>query len=213
VSVLPSMRGKCRAKLSGAKVMSAILSSGNTNMAQPNLKHDDAPSQDGAEKRRHKRRSGMWAAHLELGQDRRVGCVVLDLSDGGAKLMLKQPVAQGKIVTLISDRLGARGGRIAWVDGNRVGIEFLEGSADIVGIAAVPYRPEFIASPPPPAPAPKPAGPDAQFLRGRATVLRRLAETAPDRKKAATLTQSAQSMDDEAAQIDERQLLSGKSDV
>jgi hypothetical protein len=179
-------------------------------MAQPNLKHDDAASQDGADKRRHKRRSGMWAAHLELGQDRRVGCVVLDLSDGGAKLLLKQPVAKGKIVTLISDRVGSRGGRVVWADGNRVGVEFLEGSADVVGIA-VPYRPEFIVSPPPPAPQPRPAFMDAQFLRGRAVVLRNLAENHADPKKAALLLQSARAMNDEAAQIDERQLLSDGS--
>jgi hypothetical protein len=181
------------------------------SMAQPHLKQDDAASQDGADKRRHKRRSGMWAAHLELGQDRRVGCVVLDLSDGGAKLLLKQPVAQGKIVTLISDRVGARGGRIAWADGNRAGVEFLVGSADVVGIAAASYRPEFIATLPAPVPSPKPAPLDAQFLRGRAAVLRRLAENHADPKKAATLMQSAQAMDHEAAQIDERQLLSDKN--
>jgi PilZ domain-containing protein len=176
-------------------------------MAQPNLKHDDAASQDGADKRRHKRRSGMWAAHLELGQDRRVGCVVLDLSDGGAKLLLKEPVAKGKIVTLISDRVGSRGGRVVWADGNRVGVEFLEGSADVVGIA-VPYRPEFIVSPPPP-PQPRPAFMDAQFLRGRADVLRNLAENHADPKKAALLMLSADAMRVEAAQIDQQQLLSG----
>jgi hypothetical protein len=185
-------------------------------MSQPNLKRDDATpleaAQSGAEKRRHKRRSGMWSAHLELGQDKRVGCVVLDLSDGGAKLLLKEPVAKSKIVTLISDRVGSRGGRIVWADGNRVGIEFLAGSAEIVGMTAAPYRPEFTASPAP-APEPPPAGLDARFLRGRAVVLRRLAGTNPDRKKAATLLQSARSMEAEAAQLDDRQMVSGSSDV
>jgi len=178
-------------------------------MAQPNPKHDDAPSEDGADKRRHKRRSGMWAAHLELGQDRRVSCVVLDLSDGGAKLMLKEPVAKGKIVTLFSDRVGSRGGRVVWSDGNRIGVEFLEGSADVVGIA-VPYRPGYIVSPSlPPLPQPRPAFMDAPFLRGRAEVLRNLAENQPDPRKAALLRQSARAMDVEATHINDQQLLSG----
>jgi hypothetical protein len=180
-------------------------------MAQPHLKHDEPPAQVGAEKRRHKRRSGMWSGRLELGQNQRVGCVVLDLSDGGAKLMLKEPVARGKIVTLISERVGSRGGRIAWADGKRVGIEFLEGSAEVVGIAATSCRPDFIASAPSPAPETNPAGVDAQFVRGRAMVLRRLAENHADPKKAAQLIQSARAMDEEAAQIEQRQLLSGGS--
>jgi hypothetical protein len=44
-------------------------------------------------------------------------------------------------------------------------------------------------------------------------VLRRLAGTNPDRKKAATLLQSARSMEAEAAQLDDHQMVSGSSDV
>jgi PilZ domain len=182
-------------------------------MSQAQRQHDPSapaqPAQSGAEKRRHKRRSGMWKAHVELGHGYRVDCVILDLSDGGAKIMLKQPVAIGKVVTLVADCIGARGARVCWSEGHRAGVQFIEGSAEVV--AAVSHRAatrdSVWSAPPPPAPtpAPQPAGLNAQFMRGRAAVLRRMAETNPDPEKAATLLRSAEAMEAEAAQIDRQQ--------
>jgi hypothetical protein len=179
-------------------------------MARAKHTHADAgaATRSGGDARRHARRSGMWAAHLELGHEQRVGCIVLDLSAGGAKLQLEQPLAIGQIVTLIADSVGARGARIVWIDGDRAGVEFIAVSAEIVDLGAL-HRRDFAATPVH-APAPKSAGLDAQFLRGRAAVLRRLAETNPAPDKAAALLRSAQAMETEAAELDEQHRLSSK---
>jgi len=179
-------------------------------MSQAQRKHDHpaSPSSRGSDKRRHKRKSGMWKAHVELGHGFRVDCVILDLSEGGAKLMLKQPIAAGKVVTLVADSIGARGARVAWSEGQRAGVQFIEGSAQVVtshpalarDTAWTPPLP-----PPAPAPAPPPAGLNAQFMRGRAQVLRRMAETNSDPAKVAVLLRSAEAMEAEAAELDRQQ--------
>lgn len=183
-------------------------------MSQAQQKHDDpaSPSPCGSDKRRHKRKSGMWKAHVELGQGYRVDCVILDLSDGGAKLMLKLPIATGKVVTVVADSIGARGARVAWSEGDRAGVQFIESSAQVVAAISLPamaHETAWTPPPPPPAPAPAPppAGLNAQFMRGRAQVLRRVAETNPDPAKAAVLLRSAEAMEAEAAQLDRRQRL------
>ena len=121
--------------------------------------------------------------------------------------MLKQPVAAGKVLTLVAESIGARGARIVWADGHRTGVQFIEGSAQVVG--AIAHRAgarDSGRSAPPPLPAPQPApGLNAQFMRGRARVLRGMAETTPDPEKAATLRRSAEAMEAEAAEIERRQ--------
>jgi hypothetical protein len=177
-------------------------------MTRANHQQAGAALRSAGDQRRHQRRSGRWPAHLELGREQRVGCTVLDLSAGGAKLQLEQPLAIGQIVTLIADSVGARGVRIVWTDADRAGVEFIATSAEIIGLG-VPYRRGFAAAPMH-APEPKSAGLDAQFLRGRAGVLRRLAETNPDPAKAAALLRSAQAMEAEAAELDHQYGLSSK---
>jgi hypothetical protein len=180
-------------------------------MSQAQRKHDDpaSPSRSGRDNRRHKRKSGMWKAHVELGHGYRVDCIILDLSDGGAKLMLKQPIAMGRVVTVVADSIGARGARVAWSEGHRAGVQFIEGSAQVVAAISHPAMARETAwTPPPPpprTPAPQSAGLNAQFMRGRAQVLRRMAETNPDPEKAAVLLRSAEAMEAEAAELDRRQ--------
>ncbi len=180
-------------------------------MSQAQRKHDNpaSPSPRGSDNRRHKRKSGMWKAHVELGHGYRVDCIILDLSDGGAKLMLKQPIAVGRVVTVVADSIGARGARVAWSEGNRAGVQFIEGSAQVVAAISHPAMARETAwTPPPPpprAPPPQSAGLNAQFMRGRAQVLRRMAETNPDPEKAAVLLRSADAMEAEAAQLDHLQ--------
>jgi len=177
------------------------------SQAQPKPDAPASPSPGGADRRRHKRRSGMWKAHVELGRGQRVDCVVLDLSDGGARLVLRQPIVAGKVVTLVAERAGTRGARVAWADGNRVGIEFIERSADVVGLPGAPFTAsahDNALSPPAPA-TPQPAGMNARFLRGRAQVLRELAENNPDPAKAATLLRAAEGLEVEASQIERQQ--------
>jgi hypothetical protein len=148
----------------------------------------------------------MWKAHLELGPGERVECVILDLSESGAKLVLKQPVLAGKVATLVAESAGTRGARVAWAAGNRAGIEFLDGSADVVGLSGMPvtsFAREAVWTPPA-APAP-PAAMNAPFLRGRAQVLREMARSNADAAKAATLLRSAEALEAEAAQIERQQ--------
>lgn len=150
----------------------------------------------------------MWKGHVEFGHGYRVDCVILDLSDGGAKLMLKQPIATGKVVTVVAESIGARGARVAWSEGHRAGVQFIEGSAQVVGSISNPAMARATAwtpATPPPAPTPQPTGLNAQFMRGRAQVLRRMAETNPDPEKAAVLLRSAEAMEAEAAQLDRQQ--------
>jgi hypothetical protein len=161
-------------------------------------------SQPGAEQRRHKRRSGMWGAEIETAQGNRVDCTVLDLSDGGAKLLLKQPVAVGKIVTLIGNRIGSRGGRIAWAIGTRVGLEFIDAATAVVSIAGASAEID-IARDPAPGPTQKFTGLDPNFMRGRARALRCAAEANANPAIAAMLFRSAEAMEAEAALIEHQQ--------
>ncbi len=76
--------------------------------------------------RRHPRSAVLWAAELETRDGRRIDCAVLDLSAGGAKLMIDHSLATGDQVTLSSRRFGARRARVAWVEPNRLGLQFLD---------------------------------------------------------------------------------------
>jgi hypothetical protein len=137
------------------------------------------------ERRHYKRRSAMWAAQLETSRGERVGCVVLDVSAAGAKVQLDHPVAKDDIVVLITERVGTHWCRVAWLEGVRVGLEFLEHYAE--------------------APGPSQPAQDAKFLHGRADVLRRLALTATSLEAAGKLLQSARELDQAAAELERRQ--------
>lgn len=76
--------------------------------------------------RRHPRSAVLWAAQLETRDGRRLDCAVLDLSAGGAKLMVQHSLAAGDPVTLSSRRFGARRARVAWVEADRLGLQFLD---------------------------------------------------------------------------------------
>jgi len=106
-----------------------------------------------SEQRCHARQSGLWSAHLETTSGQRLHCLLFDVSEGGARLRLDEPVAVGEILTLVSRRFGTRGVRIVWRGQRQAGLCFLsEGQM-----------------------APPSIDPD--FLRSRAELLRRLAET------------------------------------
>src|SRR5260221_12279792 len=106
-----------------------------------------------AEQRRHERRRGLWPAQLETTSGRRLDCILFDISAGGAKLRLDEPVAVGEVITLISERFGKRGARVAWTAPRRAGLTFLS-EAGATAAASV----------------------DPGFLRSRAELLRGLAE-------------------------------------
>jgi hypothetical protein len=138
----------------------------------------------GSERRRHARRSGLWAAQLETAQGARRNCLVLDVSQSGAKLRTEQTAPPGELVTLIGDRFGTRRGRVVWAGNHRLGISFLDES----GAAAKTQTPAA----------------DPKFLRGRAEILRRLARSAQGGDAAAGLLRLAQSLEAEASEIEKR---------
>jgi hypothetical protein len=144
----------------------------------------DAPSSS-SERRQRRRRSAMWSAQLETTRGERVSCVVLDVSAAGAKIQLDHPVAKDDIVLLVSQRVGSHWCRVAWLEGPRVGLDFLEHHDE--------------------APMPSSTGQGAKFLRGRADVLRRLALTATSLEAADKLIQSAHELEQAAAKLEREQ--------
>jgi hypothetical protein len=139
----------------------------------------------GSERRRHARRSGLWAAQLETAQGARRNCLVLDVSQTGAKLRLEHTTAPGELVTLIGDRFGTRRGRVIWAGNHRLGISFL----DQPGSATTSQTPAA----------------DPKFLRGRAEILRRLARSAQGGDAAAGLLRLARALEAEASEIEKQQ--------
>lgn len=137
----------------------------------------------GSDRRRQARRSGLWAAQLETAQGARRNCLVLDVSQSGAKLRVEQSAVPGELVTLIGERFGTRKGRVVWSGSHRIGISFI----DQPGAAA---------------PATQTPSSDPKFLRGRAEILRRLARSAQGGDAAAGLLRLAQALEAEASEIE-----------
>jgi PilZ domain len=134
----------------------------------------------GSEQRRHERQSGLWAAQLETTSGRRLDCMLFDVSAGGARLRLDEPVAVGEILTLVSRRFGTRGARIAWIALRQAGLTFLS-EARVAPAASV----------------------DPDFLRSRAELLRQLAEAGESGIRLAHL---ADAFERKARTIEKRQL-------
>jgi PilZ domain len=142
------------------------------------------PSQAGdgrpaAEQRRHERRNGLWSAQLDTTSGRRLDCILFDISSGGARLRLDEPIAVGDVMTLISERFGKRSARVAWAAPRRAGLTFLSEAA--ASGATV----------------------DPAFLRSRAELLRSLAEAGESGVRLARL---AETFERKARAIERRQL-------
>jgi hypothetical protein len=163
---------------------------GDPILGSARLKYDSTAAIDAltcatAGKRRHLRRSGIWAAVLELGKGERCRCIVADLSTGGAKLLFghaAQHIAKGHIVALNAQPTGMRWGRIAWSEGRSAGIEFLDAAPETL--------------------APGASRADVEFLRRRSEVLRNLARRTSSADAAQKLLSSAETFADVAAGIE-----------
>jgi PilZ domain-containing protein len=140
----------------------------------------DGAALPAAEQRRHGRRNGLWSAQLETTSGQRLDCIVFDISPGGAKLRLDEPVATGDVMTLISERFGKRGARVAWTAPRRAGLTFLSEAMATGGSAT-----------------------DPAFLRSRAELLRSLAEAGESGIRLARL---AETFERTARAIEKRQL-------
>jgi PilZ domain len=133
-----------------------------------------------SEQRRHARQSGLWPAQLETTSGRRLDCILFDISSGGAKLRLDEPVLAGEVITLISPRFGTRCARVAWIAPRHVGLSFLSEAGATAAASA-----------------------DPEFLRGRAELLRQLAEAGESGVRLARL---ADAFERKARTIERRQL-------
>lgn len=134
------------------------------------------------DRRRHRRRSGFWSAQLETTAGHRLDCIVLDVSDSGAKLRIKHLVVGGEVMTLSGKRFEPRGVRVAWAAGERAGLVFLSRPSEARGEG------------------------EPAFLRGRAAILRRMAQLAEAGDGGARLMRLAEALDGRAEKIEKRQL-------
>jgi hypothetical protein len=138
------------------------------------------PDRPTSEQRRHARQSGLWSAQLETTSGRRLDCMLFDVSAGGARLRLNEPLAVGEVMTLVSERSGTRGVRVAWAARRHAGLSFLSEAR-----------------------APAAASVDPDFLRSRAELLRQLAEAGESGIRLAHL---AEAFERKARAIERRQL-------
>jgi len=97
--------------------------------------HPARSAAPGLERRKHRRKCGMWNARLDTASGA-FACNILNISKGGAMLYLAAPVAPKQIVTLAVERLGALGAEVVWRlhDKNKVGLRFTEEPEKVVGI-------------------------------------------------------------------------------
>lgn len=96
-------------------------------MASDPLESRTAPisEEEAAALRRSVRKRVLWAAKLAHGKAC-FDCVVVDLSLGGARIYLAQPVGKGDIVTLKLDRMGALRAEVVWQEGHSLGLCFVD---------------------------------------------------------------------------------------
>ena len=81
--------------------------------------------EEAAALRRTIRKRVLWAAKLAHGA-KRYDCVVVDLSLGGARIYLAQPLGQGDLVTLALDRMGTLRAEVVWQEGHSIGLRFTD---------------------------------------------------------------------------------------
>jgi predicted LPLAT superfamily acyltransferase len=76
-------------------------------------------------RRRHQRHRLLLPASLRTSLGNTLACTLLDISVRGARLLVEREIEPGELVTLLSDRFGARPARVAWIEHNIVGVKFL----------------------------------------------------------------------------------------
>ena len=102
-------------------------------MASDPLESRTAPisEEDAAALRSSVRKRVLWAAKLAHGSAR-FDCVVVDLSLGGARIYLAQPLGKGDMVTLKLDQMSGLRAEVVWQEGHSIGLRFVDESQKIV---------------------------------------------------------------------------------
>lgn len=92
-----------------------------------------------SENREHERKAVQFDVHIRIG-DRQVAGRIVDISAGGARLELAEPIREKPDVVLTLGRLGDYEGRVVWAYENTIGLKFTEDPivmADVVGAMAM----------------------------------------------------------------------------
>jgi hypothetical protein len=77
-----------------------------------------------AERRRHERKRGLWAATVDVRGQRFEGTIV-DLSPGGARIRFDAAVAKGDELNIVLKQLDALGAKVVWQRAGEAGIQFM----------------------------------------------------------------------------------------
>ena len=85
------------------------------------------------DRQKHPRHATLCPAKLVAG-DEEVDCEVLNVSVGGAKIRMCQPVETNSHVRVKIGRLGEFTGRVAWRNGTTLGVEFQDEIAEMARI-------------------------------------------------------------------------------
>jgi len=102
-------------------------------MASDPLENRTAPisEEEAAALRSTVRKRVLWAAKLAHGSAR-FDCVVVDLSLGGARIYLAQPLGKGDIVTLKLDQMSGLRAEVVWQEAHSIGLRFVDEPQKIV---------------------------------------------------------------------------------
>ena len=77
-------------------------------------------------RRRYERMTVMWSATLTVGR-REIGCVVRNISAGGATVQVESPVVVSSVGVLLEcSRVGKLRAKVTWIRGDLVGLRFME---------------------------------------------------------------------------------------
>lgn len=82
------------------------------------------------ERRHAPRRKGLWVAQVQTTDGECIPCLLVDLSNAGARIVPRRPLAEGTILTLVAPVCGSRRGRIVWATKSHVGLQFLGDTVD-----------------------------------------------------------------------------------
>ena len=85
--------------------------------------YEEAPP--AAQRRRDTRKAVLWVGYVCVPGRPNIACAVLDVSAGGAKVRVSEPVAQGELVSLKSPHF-SRKARVVWSADGAIGLQFLE---------------------------------------------------------------------------------------
>jgi hypothetical protein len=91
---------------------------------------DEASWED---RRKHKRKPVLWGARIAT-SDGDFDCIALNLSRGGAKLRMAEPLEVGQTATLVIDRFGALAAEVVWRRADLIGLRFTDAPAEIARV-------------------------------------------------------------------------------